>query len=85
LVRRIRALADLGREVLIVGARCSPHTFAINGLRNGGDVFSLKELLRHTDLEMVQNHLAIAQAEVEAQHRRYSPVEAMLGKKKKRR
>jgi site-specific recombinase XerD len=67
----------LGKSAGIEAVRCSPHTarhyFAIQFLRAGGNVFSLKELLGHTTLAMTNKYVALAQADLEQQHRQFSP------------
>src|SRR5512139_121785 len=50
------------------------HTFAINFIRNGGNVYTLKEILGHASLKMCLRYLELAQADVEANYRPASPV-----------
>ncbi len=50
------------------------HTFAINFLRNGGNVYTLKEILGHASLKMCLRYLEIAQADIETNYRPASPV-----------
>jgi site-specific recombinase XerD len=54
------------------------HTFAINYLLNGGDIFSLKEILGHTTLEMVNHYLHFTSTQIVVQHHKYSPMDKLL-------
>ena len=53
------------------------HTFATNYLINGGDVFSLQQILGHASLEMVRRYVTLASAQVRVQHRKFSPMDRM--------
>jgi integrase/recombinase XerD len=59
----------------------SPHafrrTFAVNLLRSGANVFSVQNLLGHTNLTMTRRYCAIAEADIQAQHRLHSPADKL--------
>ncbi|HZT41462.1 MAG TPA: tyrosine-type recombinase/integrase [Chthonomonadaceae bacterium] len=71
----------LGRVAGITAARCSPHTFrhtfAVEFLRAGGNVFTLQQILGHTTLSMTNRYVALAQADIENQHRQFSPADRL--------
>ena len=61
-------LERIGQAAGVKG--CNPHrfrhTFSINFLRNGGNVFLLQELLGHASLEMVQRYARIAERDIDS-------------------
>jgi integrase/recombinase XerC len=77
----LQLMKRLGKAAKLEACRCSPHTFrhtfAVEFLRAGGNVFSLKELLGHTTLTMTQRYVALAQADIENQHRKFSPADRL--------
>lgn len=60
---------------------CHPHrlrhAFAVSFLRAGGHQFSLMRLLGHTTLHVTNRYVQLAQADVAAQHRAFSPGDRM--------
>ena len=82
----LQLIGRLGQTAKIAAARCSPHTFrhtcAVEFLRAGGNVFSLQQMLGHTSLHMTNRYVALAQADIENQHRQFSPVERLKGRGK---
>ena len=79
-----QVLNRLKKRAGITG-RCSPHslrhTFARSYLVNGGDVFSLQQILGHTTLDMVKRYVSLADTDVAARHRVASPADRVFGAK----
>ncbi len=59
------------------------HTFAINYLLNGGDIFSLKEILGHTTLAMVSHYLHFTSSQITDKHHKYSPMDKLQAETKR--
>jgi len=80
----LQLIERLGKAAHVEAVRCSPHTFrhtfAVTFLRNGGNVFSLQQILGHTSLQMTNRYVAVSQGDLEKQRRQFSPVDG-LGKK----
>ena len=53
------------------------HTFATRYLINGGDVFTLQQILGHSTLEMVRHYVKLASNHVAMQHHRFSPLDRL--------
>jgi integrase/recombinase XerD len=70
-------LKDLGVKAGVND--CHPHrlrhTFAIEYLRNQGDIFTLQMILGHSSLDMVRHYLQLAKADTKNAHRRASPAD----------
>ena len=77
-----KTVAGYGRKAGIEGVRVSPHTlrhtFAVLYIRNGGDSFSLQEILGHSTLEMTRRYVHLARRDVSEQHKKFSPMESLL-------
>lgn len=57
------------------------HTFATTYLINGGDLFSLQQILGHTSLEMVRKYSHIASSYLINKHKLYSPLDVLRSNK----
>ncbi len=77
--QRIR---DYGKKAGIKNVRVSPHTvrhtFAKFYVQNGGDPFSLRQILGHNSFEMVNRYVNMFSNEIGKQHQKYSPLERMF-------
>jgi integrase/recombinase XerD len=49
--------------------------FALNYLKNGGDVFSLQKILGHRDLSVLRRYLAQTDRDLQEAHAKFSPVD----------
>lgn len=82
LVRKL--MVRYGELAGIEGVRVSPHTlrhtFAVFYVRNGGDSFSLQEILGHSTLEMTRRYVHLARRDLAEQHKKFSPVQALQGR-----
>ena len=51
------------------------HTFAVNFLRNGGNVFDLQHMLGHERIETLQVYVKLAQTDIEVVQQKASPAD----------
>jgi integrase/recombinase XerD len=72
----LRDLKDLCKEVGITGVRTSYHTlrhgFALNHIRQGGDVFSLQRMLGHTSIEVTRRYVNMETEQLQLIHKKTS-------------
>ena len=54
------------------------HTMAVRFLIEGGDVFSLQQILGHESLEMTRHYVSLAASHVQVQHKKYSPMDRLF-------
>lgn len=81
-----KRLKEYGKRAKIRGVRVSPHTFrhtfAKMYLMNGGDMESLRKMMGHATLAMVKKYLNLLSKDVQTQHRKYSPADSIIRKRR---
>lgn len=82
-------LNKYAKKAGLEGVKITPysfrHTFAVNYLRNGGDVFTLQKILGHTTLEMTRIYVQLSDLDVKMLHKEASPAEKFIRAKRRRR
>ena len=80
-----KAVKRLGNRADVPRLHCHlfRHTFAVRYLMNGGDIMTLRLMLGHTSIETTQMYLHLAQAHIQLQHHKFSPVDRLsLGRRR---
>jgi len=72
----LRDFKRLCEKLGINGVRCSWHTlrhgYALNHIRQGGDVFSLQRILGHSDLSVTRKYVGLTENDLKLVHQRTS-------------
>ena len=80
-LRRLGKAADVDR----LHAHLFRHTFAVRYLMNGGDIMTLRLILGHTTLAVTQMYMHLADAHIQVQHSKFSPVDRLdIGSRRRR-
>jgi len=70
-------LSKLAQQAHVKREDCAPHAFrrgfAVEFLRNGGDVFSLQQIMGHSSLDMTRRYVTFLDDDLKATHLRFSP------------
>lgn len=70
-----------GKKAKIQGVRCSPHTFrhtcAKLYLKNKGDLFSLQQILGHTDINQTRRYVHFMHEDIAELHSKFSPLKSI--------
>jgi site-specific recombinase XerD len=77
----LQIMRRLCADAKIQATKKGPHqlrrTFSVEFLRNGGNVFTLKEILAHSEISTTEVYVSIAQADIETAQRKFSPADRL--------
>jgi integrase/recombinase XerD len=71
------------RRAKLAGLKQTPsghdfrRAFALNYLRTGGDIYTLRNILGHSGLTVLIRYLALTDSDTQAAHARHSPVDSL--------
>jgi len=74
LFRRLKTRADIPR----LHPHLLRHSFATRYLENGGDIYSLQQILGHTSLEMVKRYVHLIPSKTIICHAQFSPLDNLM-------
>lgn len=75
-VKRLCKMAGIDKDKY-TGPHAFRHGFAVQYLRNGGNLMHLKDTLGHRDITMTQRYVKLVGRDLQEEHRKFSPVEQM--------
>lgn len=54
------------------------HSFAVQFLKNGGNVFALQEIMGHADISTTKNYIRFSDNDIKEQHMKASPINNLI-------
>lgn len=77
---------EFARQCEKIGVKITPyqfrHTFASYFVAQGGDVFTLQDIMGHADIRMTRRYTELDDTSRRRQHNAYSPINAINGSKR---
>lgn len=77
----INSFSKYGKSANIK-TKCTPHvfrhTFALNFIKGGGDVFALQRILGHSTLDMTRRYIQLSNTDLMKKHKEVSPLSKFL-------